>query len=181
MCKWYQKMQESKRVFGLFWAFIRYFNCEFSANLRSHLDVLSLKKEKEMVLKKEGENAMVDIDAYELRMEDFQSNFSKMANLIVDLWNVKDTPENRELLRKNGHKFAKNAIGNERKLLLQMLDKYANPNAPKGPIHPEHMTSQLVNRTQEAIELLTFSRGVCEKIKEMTLQMDYPWSYPQFC
>ncbi len=177
--KGYQKLEKSKKKYGIFWEFIRYYNCEYSANLQTHRDVLRIREEREESNRK-GE--LVDIDAKELRMEDFQTNFSKAANLLADAWNIKDTLENRKVLEKNGYGML--SIKKSRKKFLNYLDKWANVNSPRALVNAtHHMTSRVksTNRTKDRIDLLTFSQGICKKLKEMTLEMHYKWEYSHIC
>ncbi len=182
ICEYYRELENAQKAYGLFYEFLRFVNCQFTAAKMAHLQVVQLTKEKE-IAEKRGE--LFDIAGYDMRMENFKSNFSKMANFIADLWNVKDTDENRQILLRNGHSNID--LKAERKKLVDLLEFQANIMETKSPLNEKrerlHITSNKHNRTEEAIALLGFSQGVCKKIKNMTLALDYTWKeeFSVFC
>ena len=143
--------------YGLFWEFIRYFNCEWSY---------------QYLMKEIGNKYFNIYMPFDLRSFEKDQRFDKNVNEIMDVWNIIDNKENNDILKKAG--IINMNITDERNDLYQRLriEKYARHG---------HGTKGKFDKDKSIELLLSLNESVCQLIKNMTVLLNFEWKHQSYC
>ncbi len=148
-------------VYGVFWEFIRYYNCEW------HTMYLA---------KRIGQRIGGDIDArihyMSFAMRSFFDREQKAANIerLLDALNVVDSERNRNIL----HSKSANSvnISTERQRLFRNLMKRTDA-GNRGQL--QHVTQGTYNKTVLKEKLFAAHSNACGVLKQLTVLMEMSW------
>ena len=149
---------------GLFWEFIRYFNCEWPHQYLMY-----------QVGRKYFHNNYIIFD-----LGSFESiiGFDDNIERLLDAINIVDNEENMMILNKYGVNMS---INNERDVLRTMmtkedLNRHGIRNDKRG-----HSTKGSYDKHKSIELLLSVDKFVCQLIKNMTVLLHYEWKYIIYC
>ena len=158
--RFYQLMHGTNDQMGLFWELIRYYNCEWPHQYLMH----------KLGLKYFKDNNYISFNV--------DSKFDQNLNRLLNVMNIKDNFDNRQILRKYGYENVN--ITESRNTLYGMMKK-EDLSVHEILADPDHVTKNDYDK-QEAIRLLlTLDKSICELIKHMTILLDFLWDYPMYC
>eukprot|EP01083_Nonionella_stella_P205609 748588_1 len=166
---------------GLFWEFIRYYNCEWPHAYLMH------------------QIGIKHFDHYHrFNLSDFDSHRGYNANInrLLDALNVVANQDNAQMLHRNGINYTVGKIKKERNRLLRMLQtedvsEYwtKDDSRKKTRIYREsyahedtkHFTKGDYDKEESIKLLLTLDHSICNVLRNLTLWLDFEWSYSTFC
>merc|ERR1712228_70897 len=158
---------------GLFWEFIRYFNCEWPYSYL--MDQIGSKY----------------FDHYHrFSLDDFSKHFDENINKILDALNIIDNKQNNLRLLNKGLNGTQFNITKQRQILFLDLQKedYSNVKGSnqqkphrKDPKYSNHATKGEYDKENSIKLLLTVNDSVCSILKNMTIMLQFEWQYHQFC
>eukprot|EP01083_Nonionella_stella_P041923 113472_1 len=194
---------------GLFWEFIRYFNCEWAS---------------QYLMNQIGIKYFGHYHTFNMSFFATHDGFRYNINRLMDALNIVNTERNVEMLRKHGANGSPSYIDEERTQLLHRLGredlssrrhlgnaraeahalamkqhfqkvnrtslwehlqrgKRAYPNVMASFRHRshQHVTKGTFDKEQAAEVLLTLDHSVCDIIKNMTIWLEFEWNYSEFC
>ena len=157
---WYRSIDHSD--YGIFWEFIRYYNCEWycmflSRHFYTALNNINLKY------------VSFTLDSFFMPRQ-FRENF----NVLLDSLNVRDTHENNRILQRNG--FGHINIADYRNSLFRTLQRHTE--LRNGDTHS---TKGSYNKTELKNKLFRVHSSVCRVIKNLTLLMEFEWDQSMLC
>ena len=164
--EFYRKLQKMDYKYGLFWEFVRYFNCEWPSIY---------------VLRKIGNEHFDHLIEYDIDdMMDREGAFGEAMDLILDEMNFVDNVGNRQKLLRNHLNIS---IVNARKRLKEALVSLnVNNYSTKGDHYLKmHVTHKSYDMDQVSHDLLTIDRTICQLIRNMTELLNFEWTYSQYC
>eukprot|EP01084_Bolivina_argentea_P240356 403824_1 len=157
----------NNHTMGLWWEFLRYFNCEWSGIFVA-----------EKIGKKKYFNNYI-----EFKLNEFSTHkgYDRNINMILDGINFIDNTENNKLL--NEQRINVN-ISDLRNYLFQILQKHyiqRNNNAYISKNEKKHITRNMYDKPKIVKQLLELDKNSCLIIKNMTLYIDQQWIYGVYC
>ncbi len=168
--KWYNL--NDKTGYGIFWEFVRYYNCEYPIiflmnNIYTKYNYLK------------WNYIFFNLDSF------FTSDgFDKNINILLDHLNIIDNKKNNIIL--NNHNIYNLNITKFRNNLTQLL-KYEDRSSIYKKISTvsdnrfKHITTGRYNKTALKTILFSIHYKICEIIKNLTLSMKFKWLYNKDC
>eukprot|EP01083_Nonionella_stella_P071842 193236_1 len=146
---------------GLFWEFIRYFNCEWPQIY---------------LMRRIGLQHFTHYHRFNLDDFGSHSGFVDNMNVFVDILNVMDSEQNRQILRhRNG-----THIQRERSALLKLLQRH-DLHKSESTKNRGHVTAGEYDRNVSIAWLLSVDTTVCLILRNLTLWLDFDWYYAAYC
>ena len=168
-CEWLKQIDEDQNDnFGFYIEFIRYINCRYGKNGWRYW------KQIFMYIKPWP---FVTI----FRMNDWFQHFQQMADKFIDMFNLIDNEENQNVLKNNG--LSDVNITEERNKLMEMM-KFADVHSwsagqLKKSGHVATLDEAYQLKKEKAFQWILQYKHICVVLKNITLSLDFEWSYKQ--
>ena len=173
MLRFYNILKGKDYKIGLFWEFVRFFNCEWPSIY---------------VLQEIGEryfNNVIKFDVDDLMRR--EGGFDDGMNKLLDGLEMIENEENHKKLE--AHKVMSTNINIQRDILMDRLseldvtrNKSSGHKSKKSKEHLKmHITHNSYHLDQVSHDLLTLDRNICRLIKNMTQLLLFEWGYHHYC
>eukprot|EP01084_Bolivina_argentea_P087166 157477_1 len=160
---WYRNIDHSD--YGIFWEFIRYYNCEWYHMYLKYKLFTKLKLQKDLNIN----HISFALDSF------FKGNqFEKNINLLLDTLNIIDNENNNRILKKY-NVYPLINITQSRNQLYKTLKNVGND------VPDHHKTKGTYNKTLLRNKLFRVHTNVCSTVKNLTLLMNFTWNYAEQC
>ena len=156
-----QKIIKASDQMGLFWEFVRYFNCEWTYSY---------------LMDQIGSTYFDKYHRFDLEDLANHTGFEENINEILDALNIIDNEENNRILTKQGVSDVN--IANEREIIFRKLKQEDYSNITRSR---PHVTRGEYDKKKSIELLLTVDDSVCSILKNITIMLRFEWEYTQFC
>ena len=155
--RFYRRLHGINYKIGLFWEFVRYFNCEWASIY---------------VLQQIGDRYYRNAAEYDID-EFMNGHFDENVNKILNQINFVDNAQNRRQLKDQNVSIAKKRVTLLE--LLKDLDVSMDNKTDKHITHNEY-NFEIVTR-----DLLSLDVEICKLIKNMTILLKFEWHHAEYC